>query len=262
VYKISFSEIENALQRIPASINYLDTLRQSSKDYISQYKFFRIESGEVFSISPDENLHYYGGNLDSLIHILDFLLLKNINAKMIFTNSSEQIDSLIKSRFNFSPKPYIYMQADGAATKDSTGLSLREATPADQSAVNHWYSEFNTETKSSWPTPIISSEPSNLYLIYRDEQFIGGVANTLQSDERFWIGRMWITPSQRQAGIGSLLMQEMLRISSERNKKLSLLVSPDNRIAIKIYERFGFKVIAENTIWYKPEDKFITKDTI
>lgn len=261
VYKITFSELEQRLLAIPASLNYLDTLKQSTKEYLSKYLFFKINSNEVFSLSSDGNLHYYGGKADVLTEIFNFLDSENLSIKMIFTNSTEEIDALIKLHFDFAPKPYIYMQADGTI-QGSTNLSLREATLADQNAVNLWYEKFNTETKSSWPTPVISSDESNLYLIYRDDQFIGGVANTLQSNERFWIGRMWINPTERKAGIGSSLIQEMLRKASEHNKKLSLLVSPDNNIAIRIYERFGFKVIAKNTIWFKPDSKLITKDTI
>lgn len=262
MHRITLSEFKQSLSQIPASLNYLDTLRQGSQDYLSEYVFYRDDAGEVFSLSPDGSLHYYGGKPEVLIKVLDFLHSQDLTLRMIFTNSSEQINSIIQSRFNLTPRFYSYMEAAHTLTAKSAGVDLREATPEDQDTVNSWYAQFNAETQSNWPTPVVADGVSNLFLIYRDEVFSGAIANTLQSDSRFWIGRMWINPTQRKSGVGSLLIQGMLEKAKERNKRLSLLVSPNNLTAIKIYNRFGFKVIAENAIWYRPDEKLVTKDTI
>ena len=54
-----------------------------------------------------------------------------------------------------------------------------------------------------------------------------------------WLGeieKLYILPSERKRGFGSLLIHEIERVAKEKNlKKLCLLCSSDNEVAIRLY---------------------------
>ena len=64
---------------------------------------------------------------------------------------------------------------------------------------------------------------------------------------------------KRNLGIGAKLLQELLKTAKENNiTKLTLEVNETNLPAIHIYEKLGFKKIAERAKYYKnTHDAFI-----
>jgi len=56
---------------------------------------------------------------------------------------------------------------------------------------------------------------------------------------------------KRNLGIASNLLEELIRIAKEKNiNKLTLEVNENNLSAIHLYEKFGFKKIAERKNYY------------
>ncbi|SDN70627.1 Acetyltransferase (GNAT) family protein [Paenibacillus sp. yr247] len=51
-----------------------------------------------------------------------------------------------------------------------------------------------------------------------------------------------ILPDFKQQGIGTILMKEIIQLAnSDGYKSLSLSVDPDNHMAVRLYEKIGFK---------------------
>ena len=78
-----------------------------------------------------------------------------------------------------------------------------------------------------------------------------------------WILRMVVREDQRRKGIGSALLEAVTNALQARNAcTIQLTVSPENRPAIRLYERHGF--IRETTVnaYFGPgEDRIIMKKT-
>ncbi|MGD9152045.1 MAG: ribosomal protein S18-alanine N-acetyltransferase [Gammaproteobacteria bacterium] len=61
-----------------------------------------------------------------------------------------------------------------------------------------------------------------------------------------------INPEKRHQGYGAQLMQFLLKFAAEQKvKKIFLEVRVSNKIAIKLYQKFGFKQIAIRKDYYK-----------
>lgn len=56
------------------------------------------------------------------------------------------------------------------------------------------------------------------------------------------VEKLYVPPSERKRGFGSLLLHEIEKVAKEKGmKKLSLLCSSDNEIAIRLYIKEDYK---------------------
>lgn len=60
---------------------------------------------------------------------------------------------------------------------------------------------------------------------------------------------MAVMPPWRGQGIGSRLLAALLDAAAERYDAVSLSVQADNS-ALRLYQRFGFEVVADGGTWY------------
>lgn len=94
------------------------------------------------------------------------------------------------------------------------------------------------------------------YFVAKDEGKVIGYAGFWHVADEGDITNIAVAPEYRRRGIGSRLLEEIIRTAAE--KKLVLLtleVRQSNRAAIAMYERYGFKRIGSRKRYYKnPEE--------
>ncbi|MCB0507850.1 MAG: GNAT family N-acetyltransferase [Chitinophagales bacterium] len=67
-----------------------------------------------------------------------------------------------------------------------------------------------------------------------------------KEDDIVWLG-IAVAENQKGKGLGNKIMQALIENAKQLYvEKIRLSVDKDNAIAIKLYEKFGFKMISEN----------------
>ncbi|MCP4580349.1 MAG: ribosomal protein S18-alanine N-acetyltransferase [candidate division Zixibacteria bacterium] len=97
-------------------------------------------------------------------------------------------------------------------------------------------------------------------LIARFESKVAGYASLYAAADEIQIGNLAVAPDFHQRGIGTKIIEYILELAVETNKRLLILeVRPSNEAACKLYEKFGFKVAGKRKYYYhKPtEDALI-----
>ena len=230
--KISFKEALKLLFILTGCENYHDTLLGQSDEYLNEYQFFKESENDVFGISLEKNIHLYSKNETAILNFLQHLETIKISPEVIFSFYNN--DSLIKDFFknrNLTSKSFFYLAKKPLEPEAlSNSLEARLARIEDQPIVDHWYKNFNEEELSSWATPDLSKNSSlKIYLLFLNSEFVGAAANTLQSLDRLWIGRLWIDPKARNQNLGTSIMKKLENLAIKENKTMSLLVGHNNQ---------------------------------
>lgn len=97
----------------------------------------------------------------------------------------------------------------------------------------------------------------NRYVVVRDESdtVIGyaGIAllgNTFTPESE--VHTIGVDPGHRRRGLGSLLLDELLRLAGDHGGPVFLEVRTDNDAAIALYRREGFEVVGTRRNYYQP----------
>ncbi len=97
-------------------------------------------------------------------------------------------------------------------------------------------------------------------LVARFENKVAGYASLYAAADEMQIGNLAVAPDFHQRGIGTKLIEHILKLAVETQKRLLVLeVRPSNEAACKLYRKFGFKVAGKRKYYYhKPtEDALI-----
>jgi len=79
--------------------------------------------------------------------------------------------------------------------------------------------------------------------IYNDDDLVGFAMYCMDViDNEYWIYRIMIDKAHQKKGYGRLAMQEILSLLSQDKEHNIVYISsePENHVAIKLYESFGF----------------------
>lgn len=109
---------------------------------------------------------------------------------------------------------------------------------------------FLSDLKNSFAHPLVA----------RFEKKIVGYASTYEAADEIEIGNIAVAPDLRQKGVGSRLLEYILKLAGETHKRLLVLeVRPSNTAACNLYKKFGFQVAGRRKYYYhKPiEDALI-----
>lgn len=251
--KISLKEAFLILGDLSVCENYHDTLLSQSEDYLKGYNFFKWSDSDLFGISPENNIHLYSIDTEAVHSFLHYVRESNITPEVVFSFNTN--DPLIRKIFEaraLTARPFYSLKKVPERFEDhNDSLKYRLANIFDQLIVNHWYESFNKEESSHWAIPDLLKEPKlKLYLFFLNSEFVGAAANTLFSEDRLWVGRLWIDPVARGTGLGASFMRKLENVALAENKTISLLVAEGNQKALGLYSKLGYQIVSENCYWY------------
>ena len=96
------------------------------------------------------------------------------------------------------------------------------------------------------------------YFIYEEKSNIIGVVNYYDLYDRFELSYIEVKEEYRNKKIGSLLIENLIKIAEEKKvKNITLEVNINNEYAIKLYNKYGFNVVAIRKGYYDGVDGYL-----
>ncbi len=109
-----------------------------------------------------------------------------------------------------------------------------------------------------WNSNILESElknPFSKYIIARLETEVVGFAGVIDTVDQMEITNIVVKKNFRKNGIGNALIQELIRLAKYNGKEeITLEVKSTNLVAIKLYEKNGFKKTGLRKKYYNNTD--------
>ena len=123
-----------------------------------------------------------------------------------------------------------------------------------------------TDFDDFWSYNILKQELENgksKYFVAKQENEIVGFAGILLIIDQVNIMNIVVKKDKRNFGIGSLLLEEIIRYSKIHNAtSITLEVNEKNIPAIKLYKKYGFKQVGLRKKYYNNEDNAILMDLV
>lgn len=123
-----------------------------------------------------------------------------------------------------------------------------------------------TDFDNFWSYNILKQELENgksKYFVAKQENEIVGFAGILLIIDQVNIMNIVVKKDKRNFGIGSLLLEEIIRYSKIHNAtSITLEVNEKNIPAIKLYKKYGFKQGGLRRKYYNNEDNAILMDLV
>lgn len=123
-----------------------------------------------------------------------------------------------------------------------------------------------TDFDNFWSYNILKQELENgksKYFVAKQENEIVGLAGILLIIDQVNIMNIVVKKDKRNFGIGSLLLEEIIRYSKIHNAtSITLEVNEKNIPAIKLYKKYGFKQVGLRRKYYNNEDNAILMDLV
>lgn len=121
---------------------------------------------------------------------------------------------------------------------------------------------FHSDFPCSWKVNTLKEELQNdscIYIISKIEQEIIGFAGIWLSVDDAHITNIVVKKSYRNMGIGSKLLEELIKLTKKNDKQsLTLEVNTNNIYAQKLYTKYNFKILGTRKKYYNGiEDAFI-----
>lgn len=102
--------------------------------------------------------------------------------------------------------------------------------------------------------------PDLLRLAIRNNELLGYIlaAPSQRGPAEIGILSLAVAKAAQGQGIGKLLLADLLEILPKDGKKLWLTVAPDNKVALALYQKFGFQSAKTEADYYgKGEDRLL-----
>lgn len=123
-----------------------------------------------------------------------------------------------------------------------------------------------TDFDNFWSYNILKQELENgksKYFVAKRENEIVGFAGILLIIDQVNIMNIVVKKDKRNFGIGSSLLEEIIRYSKIHNAtSITLEVNEKNIPAIKLYKKYGFKQVGLRRKYYNNEDNAILMDLV
>lgn len=101
---------------------------------------------------------------------------------------------------------------------------------------------FLSDIKSDFTIPLVA----------RFEKKVAGYACLYKTTDEIQIGNLAVSPDFHQRGIGTKIMEYIIKLAAEQNVRILLLeVRQSNEAAKKLYLKFGFKVAGQRKYYYR-----------
>ena len=135
---------------------------------------------------------------------------------------------------------------------------IRELNTSDIEIIEKVEKAFPTFFSKSKILDDFKQNAFTKYFIYEEKSNIIGVVNYYDLYERFELSYIEVVPQYRNKKIGSLLIENLIRIAKEKGvNNITLEVNINNIYAIKLYEKYGFSVVAVRKGYYDGVDGYL-----
>lgn len=106
--------------------------------------------------------------------------------------------------------------------------------------------------------------PNGCLLVAKQDDTILGYIDAWQIDDELHLANIAVAPDYRQQGIASKMILKLIEIAKKRHiKSIYLEVRVSNKIAQKLYEKFGFVNIYNRKNYYPDgEDAMVYKKSL
>jgi ribosomal protein S18 acetylase RimI-like enzyme len=94
--------------------------------------------------------------------------------------------------------------------------------------------------------------PEGTEIILRDGRHVG-LARIEREADHIYVRHLYIVPEAQNQGIGSHIVQEVLKEASKKKVPVRLHVLKVNEPAVTFYEKHGFRVVGETRTHYRME---------
>ena len=93
------------------------------------------------------------------------------------------------------------------------------------------------------------------YFIYVKESNIIGFVNYFDIYDRYEIVNIFVTATYRNKKIGSKMLEHLIKLGEKQNiKNITLEVKKDNIVAINLYKKYNFEIVAIRKLYYQGID--------
>lgn len=119
---------------------------------------------------------------------------------------------------------------------------------------------LQTEFDEFWTPSVLKSELENSnskYIVAKENSKIVGFAGIIILPDDAEITNIVTKKTERKKGIGNLLLAKIIEIAKRKRNNISLEVNEKNEIAIKLYEKYGFKKVGTRKKYYNGTDDAI-----
>jgi RimJ/RimL family protein N-acetyltransferase len=239
----------------PEGIHYSDLMLNSTDSSLEKYDIYNgfNDSSEAIvygGISPEGNLNIYGDSNSSMKDMANFLL-KTSSQPIPFIRSSLKAQDLatynpeLKTKLIRSNKVIGLKYETQSTSIADYKLDIKIATNSneDREHIQNWYNAFNLEMNDNHCVPSKEYIESRKMILLFDEKknLIGGCAQNIPNDKRFWIGRFFIFQQFRKKGIAEKFHNIIANLAHQEKKDIYLFVHEDNIRAQKFYKKVGYK---------------------
>jgi GNAT superfamily N-acetyltransferase len=150
------------------------------------------------------------------------------------------------------------------------GVSLRDRQPEDEALEYEIYASTRADEILAWGFDAqqqrlflqmqfeaqqrghrASHPDAQIYIIQQDGQDMGRIALDTSGD-KWWLVDIALLPAGRGAGIGSSIMEALLREAGQEGKSVHLHVWKENR-AQRLYQRLGFEICGDDGMYLEME---------
>lgn len=152
---------------------------------------------------------------------------------------------------------------DNANVSDKNAVSISDITISLMTQEDLLYLEKNliTEFDDFWNYSILKQEflsENTTYIVAKQDNNIIGFAGILTIIDEANIMNIVTKKDKRNLKVGSLLLENLIKISKQENlKSITLEVNEHNIPAIKLYEKFNFIKIGIRKRYYNNTDSAI-----
>jgi perosamine synthetase len=203
-------------------------------------KFFKENNVDVRPFFYPINEHDHLKSIENK-DLTSYLLNKEVlmipsSPSITFEEQKEVVNVLYKFLFNLNNIEIVEMNQENKQEIYDTFLGK----------INHTHFRyFNHRNIDCLNNHVVS-----IVLYDKVNQKYFGYAH-IDKEENYWFG-IYIDDAYQNKKLGSLLMNTILKHKSLNDiNSIYLTVDKDNKNAIKVYEKYGFKIIQEKEMFYK-----------
>ena len=120
--------------------------------------------------------------------------------------------------------------------------------------VEENFGEWNEDVQKEYFDKFINNVKENAYIIQYDNNDIGFYNGEILGNGDYEIGNICIIPEYQGKGIGTKILEDIIKENKERNIKIQYL--KQNPVG-KLYERLGFVLVGQTEYHYQMERKKI-----